>query len=187
MPNPSSPEILEITFLARAGQGAKTAAQILAEAALAENLSFQAFPEYGPERRGAAVSAYVRLSHEPIQLHSQIDEPDILVALDAKLVEKSEAVSQTTLILNSKEISETDTYTLDASAIANFFLGKNIPNLVMLGSLLAVIKKEFPDYQINLETIKNIIRSKFGAKWGNQLTEKNISSLEKGFEEVARQ
>lgn len=76
----------EIRWHARAGQGAKTAAQLLAEALLRAGKSVQAFPEYGPERRGAPVRAYTRVADRPIRRHDQITEPDVVVVLEPALV-----------------------------------------------------------------------------------------------------
>jgi 2-oxoacid:acceptor oxidoreductase gamma subunit (pyruvate/2-ketoisovalerate family) len=76
----------EIRWHARAGQGAKTAAQLLAEALLRAGKSVQAFPEYGPERRGAPVRAYTRVSDRPIRRHDSITEPDVVVVLEPALV-----------------------------------------------------------------------------------------------------
>ncbi len=73
----------EIRWHGRGGQGAKTAAMLLAETALAAGFEIQAFPEYGPERSGAPIQAYTRISHLPIRIHSGIAAPDIVVVIDA--------------------------------------------------------------------------------------------------------
>ncbi len=92
----------EIRWHGRAGQGAKTAAQLLAEALLREGKSVQAFPEYGPERRGAPVRAYTRVSERPIRRHDQVTEPDVVVVLEPALaheVDVSEGVAQDGVVL----------------------------------------------------------------------------------------
>jgi pyruvate ferredoxin oxidoreductase gamma subunit len=78
--------LTEIRWHGRAGQGAKTASQLLALALLKEGYSVQAFPEYGPERRGAPVRAYTRLSDRPIDRHDSIDQPDVVAVLDPSLL-----------------------------------------------------------------------------------------------------
>ena len=78
--------MIEVRWHARAGQGAKTAAQLLAEALLASGSSVQAFPEYGPERRGAPVRAYTRVSERPIRRHDTVTTPDVVAVLDPDLV-----------------------------------------------------------------------------------------------------
>ena len=182
----SAQEILEIKFVARAGQGAKTAAQILAEAALAKDLHFQAFPQFGPERRGAPVSAFVRLSQEPILLHSQIEVPEITVVLEPSLLEANQTAESAVVIVNSNRETNPGgkTYQLDASEIAHFFLGKNFPNLVMVGALIAVIEKEYPQFAVSLENAAEIVRKKLATKWGKDMAEKNIAAMERGYEEI---
>ncbi|HVU79137.1 MAG TPA: 2-oxoacid:acceptor oxidoreductase family protein [Gaiellaceae bacterium] len=82
------PELTEIRWHARAGQGAKTAAQALALALLRSGRSVQAFPEYGPERRGAPLRAYTRFAAEPIRRHDAVEEPDVIVVLDPTLADE---------------------------------------------------------------------------------------------------
>ena len=78
--------MIEVRWHARAGQGAKTAAQLLAEAMLRAGKSVQAFPEYGPERRGAPMRAYTRIDDRPIRRHDSVTTPDVVVVLDPSLV-----------------------------------------------------------------------------------------------------
>jgi pyruvate ferredoxin oxidoreductase gamma subunit len=85
------PALTEIRWHGRAGQGAKTAAQLLALALLREGRSVQAFPEYGPERRGAPVRAYTRVSDRPIRRHDSVGEPDVVAVLDPSLVDEARA------------------------------------------------------------------------------------------------
>lgn len=82
--------MIEVRWHARAGQGAKTAAQLLAEAMLRSGKSVQAFPEYGPERRGAPMRAYTRIDRRPIRRHDSVTHPDVVVVLDASLVHESD-------------------------------------------------------------------------------------------------
>jgi pyruvate ferredoxin oxidoreductase gamma subunit len=78
--------VIEVRWHARAGQGAKTAAQLLAEAALRAGKSAQAFPEYGPERRGAPMRAYTRVDDKPIRRHDAVTQPDVVVVIEPSLV-----------------------------------------------------------------------------------------------------
>ena len=96
------PELTEIRWHARAGQGAKTASNILALALMRNGKSVQSFPEYGPERRGAPLRAYTRFSDARVRRHDAIDEPDLVVVLDESLLEEPavrEGVSAETPIL----------------------------------------------------------------------------------------
>lgn len=96
------PELTEIRWHARAGQGAKTASNILALALLRNGKSVQSFPEYGPERRGAPLRAYTRFSNARVRRHDAIDEPDLVVVLDDTLLEEPavrEGVSSETRML----------------------------------------------------------------------------------------
>jgi pyruvate ferredoxin oxidoreductase gamma subunit len=79
--------MLEIRWHARGGQGAKTGAMLLARAAMKAGFEIQAFPEYGPERSGAPITAYNRISQSPIRMHSGIDKPDAVIVLDAGLMD----------------------------------------------------------------------------------------------------
>ncbi|HEX5450208.1 MAG TPA: 2-oxoacid:acceptor oxidoreductase family protein [Gaiellaceae bacterium] len=82
--------MIEVRWHARAGQGAKTAAQLLAEAMLRAGKYVQAFPEYGPERRGAPMRAYTRIDRQPIRRHDSVTHPDVVVVLDPSLVHESD-------------------------------------------------------------------------------------------------
>jgi pyruvate ferredoxin oxidoreductase gamma subunit len=95
--------LTEIRWHGRAGQGAKTASQLLALALLRSGYSVQAFPEYGPERRGAPVRAYTRVSDRPIDRHDSIDRPDVVAVLDPSLLhEDGVAAEGATLLVNPR-------------------------------------------------------------------------------------
>ena len=99
--------MIEVRWHARAGQGAKTAAQLLAEAALRSGKSAQAFPEYGPERRGAPMRAYTRLDDKPIRRHDAVTQPNVVVVLEPSLVHELDVTDGLaeggTVILNAGE------------------------------------------------------------------------------------
>ena len=104
-------ELTEIRWHGRGGQGAKTAALLFADAALAQGLYIQAFPEYGPERMGAPVAAFDRISSKPILLHSGVNNPDIVIVLDPTLIESvdvTEGIPDNGVLLINTEKSPAD-------------------------------------------------------------------------------
>jgi len=147
-----SEKIVEIRWHGRGGQGAKTAALLFADAAMALGKNIQAFPEYGPERMGAPVQAFNRLSEGPIMMHCGITNPQIVVVLDRTLLESVNVAEglpdDGIIIVNTSKIpsdirKETKltagkVFTVDASAIAKDKFGRNIPNTPMLGALAKV-------------------------------------------------
>ena len=123
----------EIRWHARAGQGAKTASQILAVALLREGKSVQAFPEYGPERRGAPMRAYTRIDEKPIRRHDSIEHPDVVVVLEPSLLGGNVTdglVPGGLLLANSNEPVD--------GAVTVAASGRST-NLVMLGALAGVL------------------------------------------------
>jgi len=189
-------EFLEIRWHGRGGQGAKTAALLFGEAALETGKYIQAFPEYGPERMGAPVAAYNRLSDEPIQLHSAIKNPDIAVVLDPTLIEAAKVLEglkeDGVLLVNTKEEpkalkqrlglakSKIKVFTVDANQIAIDTIGRAIPNTPMLGALVKVTGV------LNFDSMLDSIRKKLLVKFrGNEkLVEGNIASVKRAYEEV---
>ncbi|NLG86184.1 MAG: pyruvate synthase, partial [Firmicutes bacterium] len=145
-------EMLEIRWHGRGGQGAKTAAQLLAEAAAAVGKFIQGFPEYGPERMGAPVQAFTRISDQPIELHCHVTEPSIVVVLDPTLLRRGDITSgmpEDGIILINTDHSPSDikralkiqsqqVYTVNASRIAAETIGRPIPNTPLLGALVRV-------------------------------------------------
>jgi len=136
----------EIRWHARAGQGAKTASQLFATAALRSGLSVQAFPEYGPERRGAPLRAYTRISDRPIRRHDSITTPDVVVVLEPSLlgeVDVAEGLSPEGFVLvNSEEVpaplADIPCVCVPASRLAEA-RGTKFANVVMVGALAAVL------------------------------------------------
>lgn len=143
---------LEIRWHGRGGQGAKTAALLLADAAFKTGQYVQGFPEYGPERMGAPITAYNRISGNPIRVHSNIYTPDLVMVVDETLLHSVDVTAglkeDGAIIINtSKEKSEImpmlngykgSVYTLDARKISEETLGKNFPNSPMLAAAVAV-------------------------------------------------
>jgi len=136
----------EIRWHGRAGQGAKTAAHLLALALLRSGKSVQAFPEYGPERRGAPVRAYTRVSDRPIRRHDSVVDPDVVVVLDSSLAREpgvAEGVRPETLVLvNADEppegLPEAHVVCVPATRLAAAS-GARFANLVMTGAVAAAI------------------------------------------------
>ena len=123
----------EIRWHARAGQGAKTAAQLLAVALLSEGKSVQAFPEYGPERRGAPMRAYTRFDDRPIRRHDSVEEPDAVVVLEPSLAPLADPPTDALFLVNSDQPIP-GALCIPAASIAP----KGV-NMVMLGALAAAL------------------------------------------------
>jgi pyruvate ferredoxin oxidoreductase gamma subunit len=143
--------VIEVRWHARAGQGAKSAAQLLATAALEAGWSVQAFPEYGPERRGAPVRAYTRIDHRPIRRHDSVTEPDAVVVLEPSLLADSSLLAGldagAMLIVNTdREPGEVASATgwsgrvvcVDGTRLAAEH-GLKFANVVMLGAVAAAL------------------------------------------------
>lgn len=134
----------EIRWHARAGQGAKTAAQILALALLRNGKGVQAFPEYGPERRGAPLRAFTRVADRPIRRHDTITDPDLVVVLEPSLVHEAGVADglapDGVVLLNGEdtpdELAGLDVHCVPAARLAST-LGSGFVNLVMLGAVAA--------------------------------------------------
>ncbi len=179
--------ILEIRWHGRGGQGAVTSAELLARAAIAEGKFAYAFPSFGPERRGAPVLAFVRISDdEPIRVRTEITEPDIVVVLDpglTKIVNITSGLKRDGMVvLNSKKlpsqvVSELgDNFkvaTVDATRIAREVLGVPITNTTMIGSLVRV------SGVVGLESLFEPLKERFG-----RLGERNIEAMKRAYEET---
>ncbi|WP_291766353.1 2-oxoacid:acceptor oxidoreductase family protein [Caldivirga sp. UBA161] len=163
---------IDITFYGRGGQGAVTAAQVLAEAAIHSGLFASAFPEYGAERRGAPVRAYVRIANQYLGIREPIEKPDISVVFDTRLVDLFNITKITkpngTIVINSSEdyakqmLSQFNgkVVYVDAYGISMKYLGKAIVNTPMLGALLRVVG------MINIEVVKELIKGTFRGRVG---------------------
>ncbi|MFH1542396.1 MAG: 2-oxoacid:acceptor oxidoreductase family protein [bacterium] len=144
--------IIEIRWHGRGGQGAKTASLLFADSAMSLGKHIQAFPEYGPERMGAPVQSFNRLSDDPITIHCGITSPMIVVVLDPTLMATVDVAQglpkDGSLIVNTSKspqevrseinLKDAKVFTVDASAIAQEKIGRNIPNTPMLGALVKV-------------------------------------------------
>ena len=188
-------QIAEICWHGRAGQGAKTAALMLAEAGLKEGKHIQGFPEYGPEREGAPIRAYTRISTQPIRRHCQVTSPEAVVVLDDSLLDVVDVTAglldKGFVLVNTTKSSEdigkkvgwkkSQVYTVDATGISLDILKRNLPNMPMLGALVAAT------HLIKLDTLMDSIKKKFEKKFGSEIVEGNIKAIKKAYEEVGSQ
>ena len=176
---------LEIIFYGRGGLGAKTAAQILAEAANLEEKNIQAFPEYGPERRGAPVRSFVRISNKHIRIHEPILNPDYIVVIDSNLFDVIDNLKEFngTYIINTnkskehfKKILKNKKYILiDGTKIAQENLKINNPNIVLIGTLIK------QSGIIKLNSVEKIIEEEFRKKGKEHFIKPNIKCLNEGY------
>ncbi len=186
------PELYEIRWHGRGGMGAVTAALIVADALVRIGKFVQAIPEFGPERRGAPVKAYNRISPKPIRLRSGITNPDMVVVIDAGLVTSPavlEGLGPDGVILVNSALSPEELkeklkldgrklWVVDASKIAVESFGRNIPNTPMVGALSRVLGDMLP-----LEAVEEAVRARFSLK-GEKVVEGNLKAIRRAYEEV---
>ena len=185
-------EMLEIRWHGRGGQGAKTAAMLFAETAIEEGKYGQGFPDYGPERMGAPLRGFTRVSNQPIIIHSSIEEPLVVVVLDQTLLNSVNIVegvpSDGIIIVNTHltpkqireklKISDKKIFTVNATQIALDTIGKPIPNTVMLGALIKITGI------FDINDMEKNITTKFNKKFGEKIAAGNVKAIKKAFEEV---
>ena len=187
-------KLTEIRWHGRGGQGAKTASLLLADVAFSTGLYIQGFPEYGPERMGAPITAYNRLCNEPLRVHSNIDYPDYVAVVDETLLAsvdvtaglKKEGAIVINTAKNPEEVLpllkgyEGKVYTIDAAKISLATIGKNIPNTPMLAAVVkasGVMGEE--EFLGNMEAS---LRHKFATK--PEVIESNMEALRVSLKEV---
>ncbi|HAF08156.1 MAG: 2-oxoacid:acceptor oxidoreductase family protein [bacterium] len=188
-------DFFEIRWHGRGGQGAKTVALLFADSALATGKYIQAFPEYGPERMGAPVQSFNRLSDNKITIHSPIKNPDVVVVLDQSLMDTVDTTSGMEkggiIIINTvkkpSEIREKykindsiKIFTVDASKISIEEIGVNKPNTPMFGALVKVTK--ILDFERMLKDTEEKMKKKFANK--PEVVEGNIKAIKRAYEEV---
>jgi len=175
--------MIEVRFHGRGGQGAVTAARLLAEAAFNEGKYCQAFPSFGAERRGAPVLAFTRIDNKPIRIRTLVYEPNYVVVLDPTLLEVINVAAGLkrggTIVLNAKDVPEelksVKVATVDATAIALEFLGAPITNTAMLGAFAKATK---------LVSLNSLIKAVEGY-FGNKLAEKNVAAVKAAYERTS--
>lgn len=177
--------MVQIRIHGRGGQGAVTAAEIIAIAAFNDGKESQAFPSFGVERTGAPVESYARIDNNPIRTREQIYSPDVLLVLDASLINSVNITNgshkNTVLIINTGKSKEElkiklpakNIHTVDATKIAIETIGKNIVNTVILGSFAKITGL------VSLEALEKSIKEKFSGK--NELIEKNIEAIKRAY------
>lgn len=187
-------DLIEIRWHGRGGQGAKTASLLLADAAFNTGKYIQGFPEYGPERMGAPITAYNRISNTPIRIHSNIYEPDYVVVVDDSLLEAVDVTAglkpDGAIVINTTKSGNElkpllkgytgDVYTIDARKISLETLGKYFPNTPMLAAIVKVSgvieEKDF------LADMEGSFKHKFAKK--PEVIDGNMKALEMALKEV---
>ncbi len=188
--------LIEIRWHGRGGQGAKTASLLLADAAFNTGKYIQGFPEYGPERMGAPITAYNRISDAPITIHSNIYEPDYVVVVDDTLLTSVPVTAglkkEGAIVINTtkspeqlKELLkgyEGAVYTIDARKVSEETLGRYFPNTPMLAAIVKVtgIMSE----EAFLEDMKGSFKHKFAKK--PEVIDGNMKALELALKEVKK-
>lgn len=189
--------MIEIRWHGRGGQGAKTAALLFGEACLGAGRYIQAFPEYGPERTGAPVQSFNRISDEPITIHSSVHTPQVVVILDPTLIGTVDVTggipADGVVLVNTKEpademraklnLNGQKLFVLDASAIALDTIGRDIPNTPMLGALVGATS--LVDFESMLADTEKKMQKKFRNK--PEVIEGNIAAIRKAYEVVRAQ
>ena len=186
--------VVEIRWHARGGQGAKTASELLAEAAFNTGKFVQGFPEYGPERMGAPITAYNRISDKKIRVHSNIYEPDFAVVLDESLIECVDLTAglkeSGAIIINTsktpEEIKSTlggykgKVCTIDARTISEATIGRYFPNTPLLAAIVKV--SGIMSDEAFIADMEKSIKSKFASK--PQVVEGNMNCVKRALSEV---
>ena len=187
-------KVVEIRWHGRGGQGAKTASLLLADAAFNTGKYIQGFPEYGPERMGAPITAYNRISDDRLSIHSNIYEPDYVVVVDDTLLASVDVTAglkeNGAIIVNTTRTPEEvkpflkgykgKVCTIDARTISIETLGKYFPNTPMLGAVVKVSK--VIDEKVFLHDMVESFQHKFAKK--PEVVEGNVKALERSMQEV---
>lgn len=186
-------DLIEVRIHGRGGLGSKTAGQLIAETALTEKKWVQAFPEYGPERSGAPIQTYVKIHDKPILSYSPIKHAEIVMVIDDSLIDEKmlENISSTCIFVintnkNIKPLLKKygfngHIYCIDATKIALEILGKNIPNIALIGALIKATNEKI----IKLDSLKKRVYHVLEEK-GEKVIKQNIEAIERCYNEVKR-
>ena len=188
--------LTEIRWHGRGGQGAKTAALLLADVAFQAGKHVQGFPEYGPERMGAPITAYDRISDNEIRVHSNIYYPDFVAVVDDTLlhtVDVTEGLKEDGgILINTQRPKEEiipllkgypgKIYIIDAHKVSMETLGKYFPNTPMLAAMVKI--SEIMEIDVFLREMKSSLQHKFARK--PEVLEGNLKALELALEEVVQ-
>ncbi|MCM8763810.1 MAG: 2-oxoacid:acceptor oxidoreductase family protein [Candidatus Omnitrophica bacterium] len=187
-------EVFEIRWHGRGGQGAKTAALLFGDAACSTGKYIQAFPEYGPERMGAPVVSFNRISSKPIRTHAPITNPDVVIVLDVSLIDQVDVTAgldpeKGIILLNSSKDPEEfarklnfkgQVCTVDASKISIETIGREIPNTPMMGALIKITGI------LNINSVLKDIKHKLELKFRNrpEVIEGNLTAVQQAYNQV---
>lgn len=184
-------KLLEIRWHGRGGQGAVTASKALAQAAALEGAYVQAFPEYGSERTGAPIQSFTRIGDDPIDIHSQITNPDIVIVLDDTLLSSVDITAGLKeggkVVINTEKTPEhvreqigngCDIYIVDANTISEEELGRVIPNTPMLGALVKA------SGVLELDNLLETLKQTFGKKFSEKIINGNLNAAKRAYAEV---
>ena len=187
------PQLTEVRWHGRGGQGAKTAGYVLAEAAAADGWQIQAFPEYGAERRGAPIRSYVRISDAPIRLRCPVRNPGIVIVLDDTLLVSEKvtdgAAEDALILVNSTDpveeirqrigaLASQRVCTVDATGISLDTIKRDIPNTPMLGALAKMTDI------LSLDGAKKAVSEKLAGKLSDAVLQGNLDAIDRAHEEV---
>ena len=186
--------MMEIRWHGRGGQGAKTAAQLVAQVALEEGKFSQGFPEYGPERMGAPIRGFTRVSDRAIRLHCAIERPDVVVVLDDTMIGMpavTEGIDDNTIFVINTTLSPAQMreklevvagtiYCVDATTISIDELGRPMPNTPMVGALVKATAC------ISIDVLKRDVERRFMKKFGERIVQGNIRAIQRAYEEVVQ-
>jgi pyruvate ferredoxin oxidoreductase gamma subunit len=189
------PSYFEIRWHGRGGQGTVTGAKTLAEAVQGTGKYVTAFPEYGPERRGAPVRAFNRFADDKVRTHTPVQVPDLVIVVDPTLIGNPQLIEgvqdRVTFIVNTEKTAEETrkalglagnrVFTVPANKISRELFGKEIPNSALLGAFA----RAYPEI-VSLERLVAETRHVFVSLLGKSLAEKNIEAVQRGFEEGDR-
>ena len=186
-------ESVEIRWHGRGGQGTVTAAKVLADACMSGGRHVQAFPEYGPERSGAPIRAYNRISEKVLRMHCPVVNPKVVAVVDASLLDainvadgaKDDAVFVINTSKDPKEVREKlkakptqKVFTVDATKIAIECFGKPMPNSSMLGAVNKAINI------VSMDVLLEDVRGSFGKKFAQKIIDGNLEAVKRGYGEV---
>jgi len=186
-------EMVEIRWHGRGGQGTVTAAKVLADACLSGGRHVQAFPEYGPERAGAPLRAYNRVSEKALRMHCPVLNPGVVAVVDATLLDAINvaegAVDDAVFVVNTgkdpKEIRaklkakpSQKVFTVDATRIAIETIGRPMPNSSMLGAVNKATEI------VALDVLLEDVKGSFGKKFAQKIIDGNLAAVKRGYEEV---
>ncbi|MDR1110717.1 MAG: 2-oxoacid:acceptor oxidoreductase family protein [Deltaproteobacteria bacterium] len=179
--------MLEIRFHGRGGQGAVTSAELMAQTAIGMGKYAQAFPSFGPERRGAPVTAFLRISEKPIRIREKVYEPNVVVVLDPTVMSVTKVdqglkpdglilinTTHPVALLRSQFGFSQKIATIDAMSIALEILKVPITNTVMLGAFSKVLGQATPED----------VKEPFNHRFGPSLAPKNLEAFQRAFDEA---